>query len=96
LARPTPPLSPAPKDTNAFAWAAEEEGYTWFSDGRQASGEELAGGEDLFIGATVEGELVSVAAHEHSVPGTPILFATKHNQLLVAILATEDELLGRT
>jgi hypothetical protein len=64
--------------------------------GERASGEVLGGGDDLFVGAAVEGELVSVAAHEHSVPGTPILFGTKHNQLLVAILATEDELLGRT
>ena len=91
-----PPLSPAPKDTNAFAWAAEEEGYIRVCDGRQASGEELGGGEDLFIGAAVKGELVSVAAHEHGVPGAPILFGTKNNQLLFAILTTEDELLGRT
>jgi hypothetical protein len=38
----------------------EEEGYPQFSGGRQASEEELGGGEDLFVGAAVEGELVPV------------------------------------
>jgi hypothetical protein len=57
----------------------EEEGYTQVSDGGQASGEELAGGEDLFVGAAIEGELMPVSAHEHSVPRAPILFGTEEN-----------------
>jgi hypothetical protein len=70
----------------------EEEEYPWFG-GRQASGEELGGGEDLFVGAAVEGESVPVSAHEYGVSGAPILFGTEENQLLSTIFAREDDLL---
>src|SRR5918993_1784688 len=73
-ARRTPPLLPAPKDTNAFAWEAEEEGYPHFSDGRQTSGEELAGGEELFVGSAIDGELVPVSAQKDGVPRAPVRF----------------------
>jgi hypothetical protein len=73
----------------------EEEEYPQFGR-RQASGEELGGGEHLFVGAAVEGELVAIVAREHSVSGAPVLFGTKENQLLSAILASEDDLLRRT
>ena len=59
----------------------------------QAQGEELRGYEDLFVGTPVEGEPVPVPAHEHGVPGTPILFWAEENQLFSAIFAREDALL---
>jgi hypothetical protein len=34
----------------------------------------LRGGEYPFVGAAVEGELVTVSAHEHGAPGAPVLF----------------------
>jgi hypothetical protein len=70
----------------------EEEEYPRFAR-RQASGEELGGGENLFVGAAVEGELVPITTREHGVPGAPVLFGTENNQLLSAILACEDDLL---
>jgi hypothetical protein len=57
------------------------------------SGEELGGGENLFVGAAVEGELVTVSAQEHGVPGAPVLFGTENNQLLSTIFTREDDLL---
>jgi hypothetical protein len=72
---------------------AEEEGYPWFTDGRQTSGEELAGGEELFVGSAIDGELVPVSARKDGVPRAPVRFGTENNQLFSAILAREDDLL---
>jgi hypothetical protein len=48
--------------TSAFALVVE--GGLRFSDPRQVRGEDLGGGEDLCVGASIEGELVPVFAGE--------------------------------
>jgi hypothetical protein len=74
--------SATPKDPSVFGVATE--------------GEELGGGEDLFVGATIKGELVSTVAHKYGTPRAPFFFGTEKNYLLSAIFAREDNLLGRT
>ena len=80
-------------NTSAFAWAAKDEGYPRFYGESQANGEGLGGGEDLFVGAAVKGELVPMATDEHGAPCTPVLFWAEKHQLLSAIFAGEDDLL---
>jgi hypothetical protein len=57
-------------------------------------GEELGGGEDLFIGTAVEGELLATFTHEYGTSGAPVLFGAGKDQLLLALFAREDDLLG--
>jgi len=59
-------------------------------------GEGLRGSEDLFVGAAIEGDLVPTFAHKYGAPGAPVLFGAEKDQLLSAIFAREDHLLGRT
>src|SRR5918998_4409495 len=56
-------------------------------------GEGLGGGEDLFVGESVEGELVPLFAREYGASGAPVLFGTEDNQLLSALFARKDDLL---
>jgi hypothetical protein len=53
----------------------------------------LGGSEYLCFGVAIEGELVSLFAHEYSAPGAPVLFGTENNQLLSATFARKDDLL---
>jgi hypothetical protein len=64
---------------------------------RPASRKELllGGGEDLFVGAAVEGELVPALAHEHGAPGAPLFYRAEDDQLLSALFAHKDDLLRR-
>jgi hypothetical protein len=55
----------------------------------------LGGGEDLFVGAAVEGELVSAFAHEYGAPGTPLFYGAEYDHLLSALFAHKDDLLRR-
>jgi hypothetical protein len=64
-----------------------------FCAGGQASGEELRGDRDLFVGVAVEGDPVPVSAEEYGVPGAPVFFWAEQDQLLPAIFAREDDLL---
>ncbi len=57
-------------------------------------GEELGGSEDLCIGTAVEGELLATFTLEDGAPGAPVLFGCEKNQLLLALFAREDDLLG--
>ena len=59
------------------------------------SGKELGGSEDLFVGVTVEGELLATFTLEDGASGAPILFGAEKDQLLLALFAREDDLLGR-
>ncbi len=44
---------------------------------------------------TIESDLVATVAHKHGMPRAPFFFGTEKNQLLSAIFAREDDLLGR-
>jgi hypothetical protein len=59
----------------------------------QASGEELRGDGDLFVGAAIKGELVPMSADEYGAPGAPVFFCAEQDQLLPAIFTFEDNLL---
>jgi hypothetical protein len=82
-------------DNSAFAPAVEEEQVRGLARLGEQRGEELllGGGEDLFVGESVEGELVSLFAHEYCASGAPVLFGTEDNQLLSATFARKDDLL---
>jgi hypothetical protein len=61
---------------------------------RRTAGEwGLGGGEDLFVGAAVKGELVPVSTCKDGVPRAPVRLGTENNQLFSAILTREDDLL---
>jgi hypothetical protein len=57
-------------------------------------GEELGGDEYLFVSTPLEGELVPLFAHEYSSSGAPVLYRSGKDQLLLALFAREDDLLG--
>lgn len=73
----------------------EEEQVRGLARVGEQRGEELllGGGEDLFVGETVEGELVPLFACEYGASGAPVLFGAENDQLLSALFALKGDLL---